>query len=149
MARSEALDTTVLIQIIRDQRAWPALHQAIRKGRIWLSSVVVAEIYAGNRSRDDARFIREIADAMQGIDRVITPTADEWRQAGQLINRRVRLQGDLRPRDHLADLLILLSAARLNGTVITANLRQFDAWAELARESGLEVGAAPLEALGY
>lgn len=149
MARDEVPDTTVLIHIVRHPNAWPEFRHALGSGRVWLSSVVISELYAGTRSRDDSRLIRSIVDSVSRRDRVITPTADEWRQAGQLINRRVRLQGDLRPRDHLADLLILLSAARLNGTVITANLRQFDAWAELAREAGLEVGAAPLEALGY
>lgn len=67
------------------------------------------------------------------------PSSYEWTQAGALLARRVRLYGAIKPRDHLADVLILLSAARVNGEVITANRRHFDAWAELARRAGLDV----------
>ena len=56
-----------------------------------------------------------------------------------MIARRIRLQGGLRPRDHLADVLILISAARLKGVVVTANLRHFEEWARLATAAGLDV----------
>jgi hypothetical protein len=76
---------------------------------------------------------------MQGVDRVLTPTAKEWEQAGLLMARRIRLQGRLAARDHLADVLILVSAARMRGAVVTANLRHFESWGRLARASGLDV----------
>ena len=71
--------------------------------------------------------------------RFLTPTADEWVQAGTLLERRARLYGALRAPDHLADMLILLSAARIGGEIRTGNLRHFEAWAELARRAGLDV----------
>jgi len=77
--------------------------------------------------------------------RLMTPTADDWRVAGQLLARRVRLQGPLRPRDHLADVLIAVSAARIQGTVVTANGRHFQAWASLAAASGLNATVTPYD----
>jgi hypothetical protein len=73
------------------------------------------------------------------------PTLDEWMQAGTLIARRIRLQGLLRPRDHLADVLIVVSAARLTGDIVTANRRHFEAWTALARRAGLDVALAAFE----
>jgi hypothetical protein len=56
--------------------------------------------------------------------------------------RRVRLHGAVRPRDHLADVLIVVSAARLAGEILTANRRHFEPWTALARRSGLDVTVA-------
>jgi hypothetical protein len=59
--------------------------------------------------------------------------------AARLIARRIRLHGSLQPRDHLADVLVLVSAARLHGEVVTTNQGHFRAWARLARAAGLDV----------
>ena len=80
-----------------------------------------------------------VATAMRRADRFLTPDDGDWIRAGQMIARQVRLHGAMRPRDHLADVLILLSAARLRGVVITANLRHFEAWRRLALAAGLDV----------
>lgn len=145
MARPEVPDTSVLIQVIRDPETWPAFHHALATGRIWLSSVVVAELYAGTRSREDALFVEQITAAMQRVEHLLIPTLDEWAQAGRLIARRIRLSGALRPWDHLADVLILVSAARLHGAVVTANVRHFGSWARLASRAGLDVIVTPYQ----
>lgn len=75
---------------------------------------------------------------MDRVERLLTPTTSDWARAG-LLARRIRLEGALRPRDHLADVLILVSAARLKGVVISANRKHFQPWARLATAAGLEV----------
>jgi predicted nucleic acid-binding protein len=145
VARDEVLDTSVIVQIIRAPSAWPALRQRLLGGGTYLSAVTIAELYAGTRSRQEALQIQHLADGMERIRRMLTPSHDEWAQAGRLMAWRIRLQGDLRPRDHLADLLILLSAARLNGAVVTANVRHFEAWARLAVRAGLDVAVIPYQ----
>ena len=139
MARAEVPDTSVLIRVIHDPGAWPAFQHALPSGRLWLSSVVLAELYAGTRSREDALLVDRIAAAMQRVERLLTPTPEEWTHAGHLIARRIRLHGALRPLYHLADVLILISAARLRGAVVTANVRNFGPWARLALGAGLDV----------
>jgi hypothetical protein len=57
----------------------------------------------------------------------------------RLIARRIRLRGALRPRDHLADVLVVLAAARVRGVVLTANVQHLDAWVRLMRRAGLDV----------
>ena len=139
MARPEVPDTSALLDAVRRPERWPALQRSLQSGRVWLSSVVVAELYAGTRSPDDGLLLNRIVAAMQRVDRLLTPSEGDWGRAGRLIARRIRLQGGLRPRDHLADVLILVSAARLHGVVVTANLRHFEAWARLATAAGLDV----------
>ena len=139
MARPEVPDTSALLNAIRRPERWPALLRSLRSGQVWLSSVVLAELYAGTRSPEDREILDRIATAMQRIDRLLTPDDGDWIRAGWMIARQVRLHGALRPRDHLADVLILISAARLGGVVITANLRHFEAWRRLALAAGLDV----------
>ncbi len=139
MARPEVPDTSVLIATLRSPDRWPAFQRSLQSGRIWLSSVAVAELYAGTRSPEDATWIDRIVSAMARVDRLLVPSAADWARVGRLIARRIRLHGKLRPRDHLADVLIVVSAARLGGTVVTENLRHFEMWARLASASGLDV----------
>jgi predicted nucleic acid-binding protein len=139
MARPEVPDTSALLDAIRRPERWPALLRSMQSGQIWLSSVVLTELYVGSRSADDRLILDRIAMVMRRIDRLLTPDDSDWIRAGRLISRRVRLHGTLRPRDHLADVLILISAARLRGVVVTANLRHFEAWERLAVAAGLDV----------
>ncbi|MGH2369424.1 MAG: type II toxin-antitoxin system VapC family toxin [Chloroflexota bacterium] len=145
MARPEVPDTSVLIHISRRRGAWPLLNRAIASRRVWLSAVAIAELYAGTRSREDGMLLDRISAAAQRSGRILTPTPSDWALAGRLIARHVRLRGPVRPRDHLADVLILVSAARLGGTVVTANVRHFQVWAGLATSAGLDVAVRPHE----
>ena len=102
MARPEIPDTSALLDALRRPDRWPALERSLRSGHVWLSSVVLAELYAGTRSPDDRMALDRITLAMRRVDRILTPDASDWMRAGRLIARRIRLHGDLRPRDHLA-----------------------------------------------
>jgi predicted nucleic acid-binding protein len=146
VARPVVLDTTALIAAIREPR--PGLFAAILRGQVWFSSVVACELYAGTRSAEERRLVGQLVDGAAKAGRLLVPTADDWVRAGILVARRVRLYGTLRPRDHLADVLIVVSAARVGGEVHTANRRHFEAWAGLARRAGLDVTVAGSTALG-
>jgi predicted nucleic acid-binding protein len=137
VARPVVADTTVFIAAIRGRR--PQFFEAIKNGLIWIPLVVLAELYAGTRTPAEARVLdRLTGHAAQG-GRLLVPVTRDWVDAGRLIARRARQQGALRPRDHLADVLVVLVAARIGGEVHTANVQHLDAWARLARRSGLDV----------
>jgi predicted nucleic acid-binding protein len=135
-------DTTVFVELIREPRNLEDFLQSVERGQIYLSSVVAMELYAGTRSREEALVIDQIVNAFVNIERVITPNWKDWATSGRLIGRRSRLTGSIRPRDHLADVLIVVSAARLNGEVVSANARHMESWIEMARRSGLDVTLA-------
>ena len=144
MARPEVPDTTFLIHRARHMPEWADFQRRLTTGDMWLSTVAVAELYAGTRSRADSLLLDRLVALMAQIGRVLTPSADEWRTAGRLLARKVRFSGPLRPRDHLADVLILVSAARIGGTVLTANVRHFQMWAALATAARLDVTVTPI-----
>jgi predicted nucleic acid-binding protein len=108
-------------------------------GRVYVSTVVIAELHAGSRSPREARWISDYADAAARIGRLLVPDADDWRLAGQLVERRSRIEGRLAVRDHLADILVVLSASRVQAQVVTTNARHFEVWAMLARRAGRDV----------
>ena len=136
-------DTAVLLQHFANRRAWPIYPRLVALGRILISSIVVFELLAAARSREEARDYTLMAERAALRGRLLTPTHEDWVRAGQLFERRSRLAGRMQPRDHLADLLILLTAARVGGAVLTTNVRHFEAWAEVARASDVEVGVIP------
>jgi predicted nucleic acid-binding protein len=140
MARPQIADTTVWIALIRAARNGRRAPAApLRAGGYWLSTVVLAELYAGTRSEAEAAQLHRLATEAQLGGRLLVPDVESWASAGQLLSRRRRLHGSLRPRDHLADLLIVLDAARVKGEVLTANVDHMRAWAELARRAGHDV----------
>jgi predicted nucleic acid-binding protein len=145
VARPEVFDTSTLIDVFDHAERWRSFERSLRSGRVWLSSVVLAELYAGTRSPSDAFALDRIAGAMARVERLIVPSVDDWARAGRMIARRIRVDGALRPRDHLADVLILMSAARIGGVVLTANLRHFEAWERLAHSAGLDVTVQPAD----
>jgi predicted nucleic acid-binding protein len=147
MARPVILDTTVMIEALRHPDRLPPLTGAIRFRRAWITSVTVAELYAGTRSAREARVLDRVVDTFARGERLLTPTGEEWRRAGQLVARFIRRYGDVAPRDHLADVLIVILTARLRGTVVTANRRHFERWAELAGRSNHDVTVTPSDSL--
>ena len=140
MPRPLVPDTTEVIGAIRDPRS--TLLDAIARGQVWLSSVVACELYAGTRSQEERLLLDRLVRGAARGGRLLVPTSDEWTRAGTLIARRIRLEGFMRPRDHLADVLIVISAARIAADIVTANRRHFDAWTSLARRAGLDVALA-------
>lgn len=147
MARPIVLDTTVMIETLRHLDRLPALTRAFRFWRAWLTSVTVAELYAGTRSIQEARALGRVVDVFTRGQRLLTPTQEEWQRAGQLIARFIRYYGAITPRDHLADVLIVILTARLRGTVVTANRRHFERWANLASRAKHDVRVTPSDAL--
>jgi predicted nucleic acid-binding protein len=147
VARPIVADTTVLVGAIRE--ADRTILGALGRRRVWLSAVAICELYAGTRSAYEATLINQLSRDAREADRLLVPTLEDWTRAGQLLARRVRLHGSLRPRDHLADVLIVASAGRIGGEILTSNRIHFDVWADLARRSGLDVvvRAEPVDGL--
>jgi predicted nucleic acid-binding protein len=137
--RPQVPDTTVFVELVRQPHRIPAFLRSVERGQVYLSAVVAAELFTGSRSSEEAELIEEIVRAFAEIERLITPSTHDWLTAARLLNRRNRLNGDIRPRDHLADVLIVISAARLRGEITSANLRHFSAWIRLAQRAGLDV----------
>jgi hypothetical protein len=97
--------------------------------------------------RAEKRALDRFVGSFAGRGRLIVPRHEDWVLVGVLLARRRRLAGDLVARDHLADVLLVLSASQVNGTVLTANVRHLMVWASLARRAGRDVRAGSPELL--
>jgi predicted nucleic acid-binding protein len=96
------------------------------ESQVWLSSVVVEELYAGAKP-NDRRVLAKLEQDLGGANRTLTPNAGDWKRAGEILAQmglrygyeqigKVRLTNDA---------LIATSASRTGTTVITANQRDF------------------------
>ena len=98
---------------------------------MWLSAVVLEELYAGVRTRD-RQVVERLKRDFDRARRILVPTLSDWTQAGKVLALVAEEYGYERiGRGRLTnDALIAMSAARQGITVITANERDF---ARLAR----------------
>ncbi len=125
--RAVLLDASIYIN------AWRAGEEAdsIKYGLspytpVWLSAVVLEELYAG-ASRSDRHVIERLERDFGRVGRILAPSRSDWVRAGQVLAQLAARYGYERiGRQRLTnDALIAMSAARQGITVVTANERDF------------------------
>ena len=139
MTGAQVPDTSAFVLAIRGDTALEQITRAVRAGRGYLSSVVAHELWAGTRSREDGDELSGITRAFERLGLTLTPGHEDWILAGRLLQRYARLHGAVEPRDHVLDVLIVLTASQVAGTVLTANVRHMERWARMARQAGRQV----------
>lgn len=125
-------DSSVYIRALRDEGgAAIALERWARESALWLSSVVLEELYAG-ATRRDHRIIEKLEHDFDKVRRVLVPNLGDWAQAGRILSHMAERYGyEQMGRTRLTnDALIATSASRSGVTVITANQRDFARLAE-------------------
>jgi predicted nucleic acid-binding protein len=121
-------DTSVWVTLIRQGVPEGMVRRSIRGGSIRLTSIVAQELYAGAASAGDKGDLDRIRQSFVSAGLTLTPTFDDWCAAGTMIERYGRLHGRVNPRDHLNDVLIVLSAAQVGATVLTWNVGDMRRW---------------------
>jgi predicted nucleic acid-binding protein len=98
---------------------------------LWLSAVVLEELYAG---ASDRRVVERLEKDFDRAKRILVPNLNDWTQAGTVLSRLAeRYQYEKIGRGRLTnDALIAMSAARLGIRVLTANERDFAKLAEFS-----------------
>lgn len=125
-------DSTVYIAALRrGDQGMVALRRLDSGSVVWLSAVVLEELYAGawGRSRDVVERMERDFDRMK---RIVVPNLGDWTDAGDVLARLALEYGyEQIGQGRLAnDALIAMSAGRLGIRVITANERDFRRLAE-------------------
>ena len=98
---------------------------------MWLSSVVLEELYAGVNTR--ARHVVERLERdFDRAKRILVPNLSDWTQTGKVLARlAAKYNYEQIGRGRLTnDALIAMSAGRLGIILITANARDFRKLAE-------------------
>jgi predicted nucleic acid-binding protein len=98
---------------------------------VWLSSVVLEELYAGAGDRGRP-VVERLERDFERAKRVLVPNLGDWAEAGRVLSRLAAKYGfEQIGRGRLTnDALIAMSAGRLGIKVITTNERDFRRLAE-------------------
>ena len=125
-------DSSIYISALRrGNDATVQLRRLTSNTPLWLSAVVLEELYAGAADRN-RHIIERLERDFDRAKRILVPNLNDWTQAGRVLAR-------LAPKYHYEkigqgrltnDALIAMSAGRQGITVITANERDFRKLAE-------------------
>jgi predicted nucleic acid-binding protein len=140
--RPALFDSSIYIAALRrEDDAALALRRLAADAPLWLSAVVLEELYAGavGRARQVVERLERDFDAAR---RILVPNLGDWTQTGQVLARvAAKYNYEKIGLGRLTnDALIAMSAARLGIRVITANQRDFSRLAEF-RAFQWEMGA--------
>ena len=121
------LDTSIYITALRaGDDAVLKLRRFTPGAPVWLSSVVLEELYAGVKPRD-SRIVERLERDFDKAGRMLVPNLSDWTLTGKLLARLASKYdyeqiGQARLTN---DALVAMSAARRGITIITANERDF------------------------
>lgn len=125
-------DSSIYISALRrGDDAALALRRLASDQPLWLSSVVLEELYAGAGDRD-RHVVERLERDFGKAKRVLVPNLSDWTQAGRALARlAVKYDYEQIGQGRFTnDALIAMSAGRVGITVITANERDFSRLAE-------------------
>ncbi len=120
-------DSSVYITALRAGGDSPVVLQRwAKESPLWLSSVVLEELYAGAKSTD-RRTLEKLERDFERANRVLVPNLSDWTFAGRILAAVAHRHGyEKIGRARLTnDALIATSAARNGIAVITTNPRDF------------------------
>ncbi len=125
-------DTSLYIAALRrGNDATVSLRRLAADAPLWLSSVVLEELYAGAGDRE-RRVVERLERDFDRVKRILVPNLSDWPQVGRVLARLAEKydyeqigQGRL-----TNDALIAMSAGRLGIRVLTANERDYRRLAE-------------------
>jgi predicted nucleic acid-binding protein len=103
------------------------LQRWTREAQLWLSAVVLEELYAGART-EDRKILEKLERDFAKANRVLIPSLGDWTFAGRILASIAQAHGyEKIGRARLTnDALIATSAARNGIQVITANARDYE-----------------------
>ncbi len=125
-------DSSVYIQgMRRGGDAFLVLMRWAGKEPIWLSSVVLQELYAGADAKA-LKVVGKMEADFRSAERILVPNLNDWVSAGKILGRLASKFGYERiGRTRLSnDALIAVTAARAGMMLITSNRRDFQSLSE-------------------
>src|ERR1700680_2215304 len=125
-------DSSIYITVLRRRdNAALALRRFATDAPLWLSAVLLQELYAGAADRD-RQIVERLERDFDRAKRILVPNLSEWTQAGRVLARlAAKYHYEKIGQGRLTnDALIAMSAGRLGVRVITANERDFSRLAE-------------------
>lgn len=125
-------DSSVYITALRASSDSAIVMQRwVMESPLWLSAVVLEELYAG-ASSTDRRILEKLERDFEKANRVLVPNLSDWTNAGKILATVAQKHGyeKIGKARLTNDALIATSAARNGISVITTNPRDFALLAE-------------------
>lgn len=125
--RPVLLDSSIYIAALRAGDVTTlGLRRLAPDSPLWLSAVVLEELYAGAAARD-RRVVARLERDFDRARRILVPNLSDWTEVGTLLARLGAEYGyEQIGRGRLTnDALIAVNAARHGVTILTANERDF------------------------
>jgi predicted nucleic acid-binding protein len=120
-------DSSIYITALRMRDAAAiALRRLAADSPVWLSSVVLEELYAG-ADANDTHVVERLERDFDRAKRILVPNLSDWTRTGKVLSQlAAKYDYEKVGRARLTnDALIAMSAGRLGITLITANVRDF------------------------
>ena len=129
--RPALLDSSIYISVLRQRDVAVTIERFTAGTLLWLSAVVLEELYAGARQHD-WRVVEQWERDLGKAGRILVPNLSDWIYAGKVLRRLAdKYDYETIGRGRLTnDALIAISAARMNVRVITSNEKDFRKLAE-------------------
>ncbi len=127
MTRPIIFDTSFYIRSLRNRDDSVLSKLSSQSARIYLSSVVLEELYVGASDSKSIRALSDLEASFARVNRLIVPNRSDWTSTGLLLNKIGRKYGYERVgKQRLTnDTLLVMSAARWDCSVLTSNARDF------------------------
>lgn len=128
-------DTSVYVAALRrGDEGVLAIRRLDSGSVVWLSAVVLEELYAGADERGRSA-VEKLERDFDRAQRLLVPNLGDWTQAGRVLARlRAKYNYEQIGQGRLTnDALIAMSAGRLGIRVLTTNERDFRRLAEFSR----------------
>ena len=125
-------DASIYITALRARDdATVSLRRIAGSEPIWLSAVVLEELYAGVTARN-RQVVERLERDFDRAGRILVPNLSDWTQTGKVLARlAAKYDYEQIGKGRLTnDALIAMSAGRMGITVVTANQRDFRKLAE-------------------
>ncbi len=120
-------DTSIYIPFINDGIIYPSFELKIGRPSIYLSSVVIEELYAGALDNSSVRLLDRMYDIFESLGRIVVPEASDWQRAGKVIAKMGQKYGfeDVYRSRLTNDVLIAISARQIGAFISTQNEKDF------------------------
>ena len=120
------LDSSVLISYLSSSKHRQFILSGLERGTIFLPGVVLCELYAGATSREDRADIEALRRALG--PHVLGAEVGDLVLAGRCLAYYSARWGKIRPRDHLADVMVVVAALRVGAVLASKDLKQMRRW---------------------
>lgn len=121
------LDTSIYIPYINQGITHPVLEFKARPPVLYMSAVVMEELYAGAFDDSTKRLLDRMFISFQKLGRMISPDASEWQRAGKMVAALGQKHGfeQIFLARLVNDILIALCARRVGAMLFTKNQKDY------------------------